>query len=203
VRQEDDRSMHTVLIQNIQQAVAVFLSLGRLQDEVKAASELIAESLTSGHKLLACGNGGSAADAAHLTTEFVCRFDGDRRPFPAICLATHGGDLTAIGNDYRFEDIFVRQFEAFAQDGDVLVVFSTSGNSENVRRALEAAGKRGIKTVALLGRDGGRCAGLATVELIVRSDVTARIQEGQKLLLHTICEIVEQDLKPAPMNTAL
>ena len=194
--------MHTVLIQNIQEAVAVFQSLEGLQDEVKAASELIAQSLTSGHKLLVCGNGGSAADAAHLTTEFVCRFDGDRRPFPAICLATHGGDLTAIGNDYRFEDIFVRQFEAFVQDGDVLIVFSTSGNSENVRRALEAAGKRGIKTVAFLGRDGGRCAGLATVELIVRSEITARIQEGQKLLLHTICEIVEQDLKSAPMNTA-
>ncbi len=189
--------MHGVLSHNIEQATEVFRSLLSLQREIETASLLIATALTSGHKLLACGNGGSAADSAHLTTEFVCRFDGDRQPYPAICLATHGGDLTAIGNDYHFTEIFSRQVEAFAQQGDVLVVFSTSGNSENVVRALQAARKKGIKSIALLGRDGGRCAKLATVELIVRSNITARIQEGQKLLLHTICEMVEHDLKPS------
>jgi phosphoheptose isomerase len=183
------------LAQNIKQATAVLQSLGDLQALVESASRLITEALNSGHKLLACGNGGSAADAAHLTTEFVCRFDGDRRPYPALCLATHGGDLTAVGNDYAFADIFSRQVEAFAQPGDVLIVFSTSGKSENVRRALQVATKQRIKSVALLGRDGGNCAGLATVELIVRNDVTARIQEGHQLLLHTICEMVEQDLR--------
>ena len=187
--------MNPVLAQNIEQATKVFRSLSFLQRETETASGLISKALTSGHKLLACGNGGSAADAAHLTTEFVCRFDGDREPYPALCLATHGGDLTAIGNDYEFADIFARQVQAFAQSGDVLVAFSTSGNSENVRRALEKAAEKGVKSVALLGRDGGRCAGLASVELIVRSDVTARIQEAQKLLLHTICEMVESELK--------
>ena len=187
--------MNPVLLQNIEQAIEVFRSLSFLQREIEAASLLVSEALTSGHKLLACGNGGSAADAAHLTTEFVCRFDGDRQPYPAICLATHGGDLTAIGNDYEFEDIFSRQVQAFAQSGDVLVVFSTSGNSENVRRALVTATEKGAKSVALLGRDGGSCAGLASIELIVRSTVTARIQEAQKLLLHTVCEMVEEDLK--------
>jgi D-sedoheptulose 7-phosphate isomerase len=189
--------MNALLTQNIEQAIEVFRSLSFLQREIETASLLIATALNSGHKLLACGNGGSAADAAHLTTEFVCRFDGDRQPYPAICLATHGGDLTAIGNDYQFTEIFSRQVEAFAQPGDILVVFSTSGNSENVLLALQAARKKGIKSIALLGRDGSRCAKLATVELIVHSKVTARIQEGQKLLLHTICEMVEHDLKPS------
>jgi phosphoheptose isomerase len=189
--------MNSTLVQNIEQAREVLQSLSFLQREIETASRLISEALTSGNKLLACGNGGSAADAAHLTTEFVCRFDGDRRPYPAICLATHGGDLTAIGNDYQFEDIFARQVDAFAQPGDVLVAFSTSGNSENVYRALQSAARKGIGSVALLGRNGGRCAGLASVELIVRSEVTARIQEGQKLLLHTMCEMVERDLKPS------
>jgi len=187
--------LDNVLAQNIKQATEVLQSLGDLQAPVESASRLITEALNSGHKLLACGNGGSAADAAHLTTEFVCRFDGDRRPYPALCLATHGGDLTAVGNDYEFADIFSRQVEAFAQSGDVLIVFSTSGKSENVRRALQAATKQGIESVALLGRDGGSCAGLATVELMVRNDVTARIQEGHQLLLHTICEMVEGNLR--------
>jgi phosphoheptose isomerase len=189
--------MQSVLQQNIAQATAIFRSLCWLDERIENASRLLAHALTSGHKLLACGNGGSAADAAHLTTEFVCRFDGDRRPFPAICLATHGGDLTAIGNDYTFEDVFARQVEAFAQTGDVLIVFSTSGRSENVRRALQSATKKGIQSIALLGRDGGSCAGLATVDLIVRNDVTARIQEAHQLLLHTICEMVEQSLTQA------
>src|SRR5690348_14747009 len=110
--------MSTILAHNIHEATAVFQSLAELEEPVEVASRLIANALNSGHKLLACGNGGSAADAAHLTTEFVCRFDGDRRPYPAICLATHAGDLTAIGNDYRFEDIFARQVEAFADKED-------------------------------------------------------------------------------------
>ena len=143
---------------------------------------------------MACGNGGSAADASHLTTEFVCRFNKDRRPYPAISLTTHGGDLTAIGNDYSFEDLFARQVQAFGCPGDVLAAFTTSGDSENVRRALVVAKDQKMKSIAFLGRNGGKCAGLADVELIVTSNVTARIQEGHKFLLHTICEIVEERL---------
>jgi phosphoheptose isomerase len=189
--------VHTrsVLAENIGQAMEVFGSLAGLEPQVGAASELIRAALKGGHKLLACGNGGSAADAAHLTTEFVCRFQRDRRPYPAICLATHGGDVTAIGNDYDFEEVFARQVEAFAQKGDVLIAFTTSGNSKNVRRALEYACRREIKSIAFLGKDGGRCLGLASVELCVRREDTARIQEAHQLLLHTICQMVEQDLE--------
>ena len=160
-----------------------------------AAAGAIADALLSGNKLLACGNGGSAADASHLTTEFVCRFNQDRRPYPAISLTAQGGDLTAIGNDYEFSEIFSRQVKAFGKPGDILIAFTTSGRSPNVRRALVVARDLKIKTIAFLGRDGGTCAGLADIELLVTSGVTARIQEGHQFLFHTICEMVEEQLQ--------
>jgi phosphoheptose isomerase len=185
-----------VVSTNIADAQALLVQLAELESRIEAAAEMIAAALLSGHKLLACGNGGSAADASHLTTEFVARFDRERRAYPAISLAAHGGDLTAIGNDYSFADLFARQVQAYGRPGDVLAVFTTSGNSENVVRALVAAKDLSVKTIAFLGRDGGKCAGLADVELLVRGKVTARIQEGHKFLLHTICELVEEQLSP-------
>ncbi len=185
-----------VVSTNIADARALLEQLAALESTIEAAAEMIAAALLSGHKLLACGNGGSAADASHLTTEFVARFDRERRAYPAISLATHGGDLTAIGNDYSFADLFVRQVQAYGRPGDVLAVFTTTGNSENVFRALVAAKDLSVKTIAFLGRDGGKCAGLADVELLVRGKVTARIQEGHKFLLHTICELAEEQLAP-------
>jgi phosphoheptose isomerase len=183
-----------VVTANIADAQAVLQGLAGLELQIEAASELIAEALLSGHKLLACGNGGSAADASHLATEFVVRYHQERRPYPAISLAANGGDLTAIGNDYSFADLFARQVKAFGISGDVLAVFTTSGASENIVRALTVAKELNLKTVAFLGRDGGRCAGLADVELLVSGTLTARIQEGHKFLLHTICELVEERL---------
>jgi phosphoheptose isomerase len=184
-----------VVSSNLNEAIATLQQAAGLGVEIEAAARTISAALLKGQKLLACGNGGSAADASHLTTEFVCRFNRDRRPYPAISLAVHGGDLTAIGNDYAFDDIFARQVQAFGDPGDVLAVFTTSGNSENIVRALNAARKFGLNTIAFLGRDGGRCAGLADIQLIVTNDVTARIQEGHKFLLHTICELVEEELR--------
>jgi phosphoheptose isomerase len=185
-----------VVSTNIADAQALLEQLADLESSIEAAAEMIAAALLSGHKLLACGNGGSAADASHLTTEFVARFDRERRAYPAISLAVHGGDLTAIGNDYSFADLFARQVQAYGRPGDVLAVFTTTGNSENVVRALVAAKDLSVNTIAFLGRDGGKCAGLADVELLVRGKVTARIQEGHKFLLHTICELVEGQLSP-------
>jgi phosphoheptose isomerase len=185
-----------VLEQNIADARATLQQLVDLEPQVEAASAIIADVLLSGHKLLACGNGGSAADASHLTTEFVARYERDRKGYPAISLAVHGGDITAIGNDYSFADLFARQVQAYGRPGDVLVVFTTSGKSENILRALMAAKEHGLKTIAFLGRDGASCAGHADVELLVVGKKTARIQEGHKFLLHTICELVEEQLAP-------
>ena len=189
-------SAQQVLARNIAEGTAVLQQISGLAVQIENASAMIAEALLAGHKLLACGNGGSAADASHLTTEFVVRYQRERRPYPAISLAAHGGDISAIGNDYSFADVFARQVGAFGLPGDVLVAFSTSGASENVWRALTAARELGLKTIALLGRDGGKCAGLADVELLVQGTLTARIQEGHKFLLHTICELVEEQLAP-------
>jgi phosphoheptose isomerase len=183
-----------VVTANIADAQAVLHQLAGLEPQIEAASDLIAGALLSGHKLLACGNGGSAADASHLTTEFVVRYQRERRPYPAISLAANGGDLTAIGNDYSFADLFARQVKAYGSPGDVLAAFTTSGASENIVRALTVAKELNLKTIAFLGRDGGRCAGLADVELLVRGTLTARIQEGHKFLLHTICELVDERL---------
>ena len=186
-----------VVTTNIADAQAMLQQLAGLEAQVEAASAIIAEAFLSGHKLLACGNGGSAADASHLTTEFVARYDRERRAYPAISLASHGGDLTAIGNDYSFADLFARQVQAYGKSDDVLAVFTTSGNSENIFRALVAAKQLKLKTIAFLGRDGGECAGMADVELSVGGKLTARIQEGHKFLLHTICELVDEQLLAA------
>lgn len=186
--------MHNVLHHNIAEAKATLDTLEELETQVGTAARLVADALVQGHKLLTCGNGGSAADSAHMATEFVCRYREDRRPYPAISLNSNGGDLTAIGNDYAFADVFARQVRAFGQPGDVLLTFTTSGKSDNIVRALHAAKERGIATVSFLGRDGGACCGLADVELLVPGTLSARIQEAHKLLLHTICEMVEQVL---------
>lgn len=183
------------LHRNVESLCKVLTEIGALEMQVFTAAKGLATALLQGQKLLACGNGGSAADASHLTTEFVSRFNRERRPYPAISLAAHGGDLTAIGNDYCFDDVFARQVEAFGNQGDVLVVLTSSGQSENVRRALIAATRQRMLTIGLLGKNGGICAGLADIELLVKNDSTARIQEAHILLLHTICELVEEHIQ--------
>jgi len=169
-------------------------ALSSLEAQMVEAADLIEQCLRAGNKLLLCGNGGSATDAAHFATELVVRFAKDRRAYPAICLASDGGLLTAAGNDYGFDEIFARQIAALGQPGDVLICLTTSGKSKNVVRALEEAKARKLKTIAFLGRDGGSTIGMADVDLLVRSDSTARIQEAHQLLLHVLCEIIEARL---------
>jgi len=176
-------------------ATKTFESLLDLDAEVARAADLIGECFRTGNKLLMCGNGGSAADASHFATELVVRFTKDRRALPAICLASDSGILTACGNDYGFDKIFARQVAAFGQAGDVLICFTTSGNSKNVLHALEEAKARKLKTIAFLGRDGGSTTGIADVDLLVKDDSTARIQEGHQLLIHVLCEIIEAQIK--------
>jgi D-sedoheptulose 7-phosphate isomerase len=179
----------------IDDSTRTFESLKKLESRVAKAADLIEECLNVGNKLLVCGNGGSAADAAHFATELVVRFAKDRRAQPAICLASDGGLLTAAANDYGFNEIFARQVAAFGKQGDVLICLTTSGESKNIARALEEAKARKLKTIALLGRDGGSTIGMADLDLVVRSNSTARIQEAHQLLLHVFCEIIESHLK--------
>jgi phosphoheptose isomerase len=189
--------MSTIFESNIADARAMLEGLLPMEPQVQKAAALLSKALLGGNKLLACGNGGSAADASHLTTEFTVKFSADRRPYPAISLSANGGDLTACGNDFSFDEVFARSVRAYGLPGDVLFAFSTSGNSENVLRAITTAKEYGLATVSFLGRDGGRTKGVADVEFIVANKVTARIQEAHKLILHTVCELVEVDLHAA------
>jgi D-sedoheptulose 7-phosphate isomerase len=179
---------------NITAALATIERLRELAGPVAAAADRLCHCLDAGGKILAAGNGGSAADAAHFTTELVCRLNHDRRPFPAICLNCHGGDLTAISNDYGYERAFERQVHAFARPDDLLLALSTSGNSPNIIRALNAAAQCRIPAIALLGNDGGAARGIAETDIIVPSPDTARIQEAHQLILHTLCQTVDQRL---------
>ena len=188
------RRSSEILKNAIGAATKTVQSVGELESQISKAADLISSCLTSGNKVLACGNGGSAADAADFCTELACRFVEDRRPYPAMNLSQGGSLITATGNDYGFEEIFARQVRAFGNEGDVLIIITTSGKSKNIRRALEEARERKLKTIALLGRDGGSTAGLADVDLVVKSDSTARIQEVHKFILHVICEICEARL---------
>lgn len=162
--------------------------------EILKATQLIKNSLANGGKLLLMGNGGSAGDAQHIAAELVGRFKKERKALPAIALTTNSSTLTALGNDYEYAVIFARQVEAFVRKGDVVVGITTSGNSENVVRALKLANEMGASTIGLLGNQGGKAKDVVNVAIVVPSNDTARIQEVHITIGHIICEILEQEL---------
>ena len=182
---------------SLQSFQEVLKGLPSLQPCLEQAAALAGDALLAGNKLMFCGNGGSASDSAHIATEFTCRFKEDRRPYPAMAFTIDGGLMSAIGNDYDFIDLFARQVAAFAKPGDVLIVLTTSGKSRNILAALEEGRRRGVKTIAFLGKGGGFTKGAADIELIVPGVETARIQEAQKFLVHVFCEIIEERLPKA------
>jgi len=163
-------------------------------DDIEEAADLIAKSLESEGTIFWCGNGGSAADSQHIAAEFVGRFKKDRKPLRSIALTTDSSILTCVANDYSFEEVFSRQINALGRSGDVLVAITTSGKSENIKQALVQARTMGIKTIGLLGKNGGECKDYTDVSMIVPSDTTARIQEIHILIEHLLCEIVEHKL---------
>jgi D-sedoheptulose 7-phosphate isomerase len=165
-----------------------------LSDDLGWAADLIVRTFAAGGRLLVCGNGGSAADAQHIAAEFVGRFLKDRAPYCAIALNTNTSALTAIGNDYGFDEVFARQVHAHGRPGDVLLAISTSGMSPNVLAAVAAAREAGMKVVALSGRDGGTLIDDCDVCLVVPVDSTPRIQEMHILLAHVLCGLVEDAL---------
>jgi phosphoheptose isomerase len=184
----------TLLQRSIENSVTTLRSLTALEKPLNRAAGMVSRCFCSGHKLLICGNGGSASDATHMATEFLCRFRDDRRPYPALSLTANGEFMTAVGNDYSFDEVFARQVWGLGEKGDVLVAFTTSGKSRNVQRALKEAKRKGIGSICFLGRDGGFTKDLATVDLLVPGNDTARIQEGHQLLFHVLCEMVDREL---------
>lgn len=169
--------------------------IGSLEKDAATLVEIagvVVNAIRAGGKILTAGNGGSAAEAMHMSEELVGRFRGNRRSLPAVSLVADPTALTCIGNDFGFDRIFSRQVEGLGSAHDVLVIFSTSGKAENLRLAVLAAGKKGMKTVCLLGRDGGRLAGMGDYELIVKGAATERIQEAHQVVMHLILDAVER-----------
>jgi D-sedoheptulose 7-phosphate isomerase len=168
-----------------------------LAPAISAAAAMMTRSLLEDGKVLSCGNGGSAADSQHFSSELLNRFEMERPGLPAVALTTDSSTLTSIANDYSFNEIFAKQVRALGQPADVLLAISTSGNSENILRAIDAAHERGLRVVALTGRDGGKIAGAlrpSDIEIRVPAERTARIQEVHLLVIHALCDLIDAEL---------
>jgi D-sedoheptulose 7-phosphate isomerase len=178
--------------QSLKMTQDTLIGLKEIRTQIDEAGNLILKALQRGNKLITCGNGGSAAEAQHLITELVGRYKGNRVSLPAVAMTSDGILMSCIGNDYGWDKVFVRQLEGLAQPGDLLVCLSSSGQSGDLVTVLETAKGKGIESLALLGKGGGACKGLATVEVIVPSDQTPSIQEAHLFLIHHFCERIEE-----------
>jgi len=189
---------HERLVQaRIEESAAVKLVLLVEEGMIRLIAEIaveVADAIRNGRRLFLFGNGGSAADAQHIAAELAGKFQTDRRPLPAMALTVNTSCLTAIANDYSFEEVFARQLEAFASPGDFAIAISTSGESANVLRAVETANAKGLVTVGLTGKNGGKLKAAARRCICVPTEQTPRIQEVHILLGHIVCEIVEKEL---------
>ena len=183
---------HHELHSSIQRSAALISSMTGQLDTIHAIGKAVVDALKSEHKIMTAGHGGSAAEALHMAEELVGRFKANRRALPGICLAADPTLLTCIANDFGFEDLFPRQVEALGQSGDVLVIFSTSGNGEGLKRAVQIAKSKKITTIGLLGKGGGILKGQTDHQLILSGDETARIQEAHTVVMHLVLEMVER-----------
>ena len=181
--------------QETQELIQVLTYVGdNLGPQIEELAKKIIVCFKNGGKVILMGNGGSAGDAQHIAAEFVGRYKKERKSYPALALNTNTSSLTAIGNDYGYAVSFSRQVEGFANNGDVVIGISTSGNSENVYKALEVAKQKGCYTAAFLGKEGGTIKNIADLAIIVRSNNTPRIQECHIFIGHTLCELVDKEL---------
>jgi D-sedoheptulose 7-phosphate isomerase len=186
--------MQEIVRRAFDEHLEVMANMGALENQIAEAGALCAEALKKNNRIYLCGNGGSAADAQHIAAELIGRFVSDRRALPAVALTTDSSAITAIGNDYGFDDVFSRQVAGLCRDGDVLIAISTSGNSLNVLNAVHCARDCGTRVVGLSGKSGGELRNWCDVSLVVPSEVTARIQEMHILIGHLLCELVESHL---------
>lgn len=186
--------MSDLIQQHFRASATTILDNLHLQGELERASRMIYHSFENGGKLMICGNGGSAADAQHLSAELLNRYKRERRELPAIALTTDACTLTAIGNDYDYSQVFSKQVNALGQSKDILMVITTSGNSDNLINAIRSAHERSVRCIALNGKSGGKLNDELHQEdlnIIVKSDVTARIQEVHGLIIHCLCELID------------
>lgn len=195
-------SLQNEIIRKLEEGIRVKSAIAEKNvNEIVQVVNLIIASLRDGGKVILFGNGGSAADAQHIAAELVGKLLLERQALPAIALNTNISILTALGNDYGYETTFSRQIEALAKEKDIVIGISTSGNSPNVNEAIKVAKSKGVSTVGLTGRDGGKLAEIADLAIIVPSDITPRIQEAHITIGHIICELVEKELAETGSNS--
>ena len=189
------QEMAARIVQQLEDSAAIKQRIAEeCLEEIVQAADILVDTYRWGRKVLLCGNGGSAADSQHIAGELVAKLTRERRALAAVALTVNSSLLTSIVNDGAWEQVFARQVEALGQPGDVLVAISTSGRSANVNAAVRVAKERGLRTLALTGRDGGELAGLADLAIVIPSDNTQRIQEGHITVGHILCDIVEATL---------
>lgn len=184
----------SLIQQHFQASAAAILDNLPLEEKIEQAAKLIYACFENGGKLMICGNGGSAADAQHLSAELLNRYHRERRELPGIALTTDASTLTAVGNDYDFNEVFAKQIKALAQPQDMVMVISTSGNSANILKAVGAAHEKSVSCVALNGKSGGELSPMLKendIDIIVSGDVTARIQEVHGLIIHCLCDLID------------
>lgn len=178
---------------SLAESIRTLQALGSLRPAIDRAGSMIVQALRAGNKLLICGNGGSAAEAAHFATELVGRYAKTRRSLPAVALSSDGSLVTCIGNDFGYDQIFARQVAGLAQPGDLVVVLTSSGNSPNIVATLQEAKRLGLESIAFLGRGGGKAKGLATCDLIMPGENGAAAQEAHLFLIHHFCERIDAE----------
>ena len=187
--------MQGLVRKTLEEHISVARAMEALEPKIAEAGQICASALQAGKRIYLCGNGGSAADAQHIAAELIGRFVGERRSLPAIALTTDTSALTAIGNDYGYDQVFSRQVEGLAEEGDVLIAISTSGNSANILNAVQAAQERGSRVIGLSGKSGGDLHKAVDLSLVVPSEVTARIQEMHIVIGHLLCALIERHLE--------
>ena len=180
----------------IEESADVKKKVVQLTPQIEKASKIVEKALSKGNKVILAGNGGSSSQASHIAAEFTGRYKKERRSLPSIALSSEMSAVTAIGNDYGYDFVFSRQMEGLGSKGDVFIALSTSGNSINLIKALEVAKKKGITTISLIGKDGGKMKGKADLDIIIPSENTPRIQESHLMVLHIMCELVEEAMFP-------
>ncbi len=184
----------SIITEHFQASAASVLDNVHLEAQIEEAAKTIYNSFQAGGKLLICGNGGSAADAQHLSSELLNRYKRERRELPGIALTTDGSTLTSIGNDYDYSEVFSKQVSALANAGDCLMVITTSGNSANIMKAVDIAHEKSVTVIALNGKGGGKLGealNRSDIDIVVKGDVTARIQEVHGLIIHCLCELID------------
>ena len=185
-----------IINQNIQEHQEILNSIdNKIKNKINAISKIISNSLKKGGTIFWCGNGGSASDSMHLSTELIGRFKKNRKPLRSISLSSNSAALTCISNDFGFQNLFSRQVEALGKPRDVLVVISTSGNSQNILNAIYQAKKKKLITIGFFGKKGGKCKNKTDIDVIIKSDSTARIQEMHIMVGQIICDLVERELR--------